>query len=227
MKRFIFAFACLTMLVTSAEQVQAGLMNFSFTGVFGQDDDVLLFDFSVGAPSTVTLKTLSYAGGTNSEGNIISAGGFDPILSLFNSSGNLIGTNDDGSFPDVGIDPVTSSDYDTFLSIPLAVGDYTVAVSQFDNFFTGGLGDHISLGFLHEGNPNFTFDEMYGSNPFFNDVNGDARTAEWAFDILNVDSASAPGTVPEPTSLAILGFGALVFVVGRDRRVNRNQSAKN
>ena len=33
--------------------------NFSFTGIFTQDDDVQLFSFVVGAPSTVTLLTYS------------------------------------------------------------------------------------------------------------------------------------------------------------------------
>ena len=42
--------------------------NFSFTGSFAVDNDVQLFNFSVTAPSTVTLRTWSYAGGTNAAG---------------------------------------------------------------------------------------------------------------------------------------------------------------
>jgi hypothetical protein len=34
--------------------------NFPFTGSFTQDDDVQLFNFTVGAPSTVMLRTCSY-----------------------------------------------------------------------------------------------------------------------------------------------------------------------
>lgn len=117
--------------------------NFSFTGTFAADDDVQLFNFTVGASSTVTMITKSYAGGTLADGTVISAGGFDPILSLFDSTGSLIGANDDGSF-DVGIDPVTGRRFDTFLQLVLATGDYMVAVSQFNNFV---IGTNLSNGF--------------------------------------------------------------------------------
>ncbi len=70
--------------------------NVSFTGSFATDDAVQLFNFSVGAPSSVTLRTYSYAGGVQANGNVVSAGGFDPILALFNSTGHLITQNDDG-----------------------------------------------------------------------------------------------------------------------------------
>jgi len=59
-------------------------------------DDVLLFEFTVGNSSVVTRQTFSYAGGINSEGTANSVGGFAPILAVF-----------DGTFPNVGTDPVT------------------------------------------------------------------------------------------------------------------------
>lgn len=37
--------------------------DFSFTGNLSDDDDVQLFEFSVGVTSTVTMRTYSYAGG--------------------------------------------------------------------------------------------------------------------------------------------------------------------
>jgi hypothetical protein len=61
----------------------AAAADFSFTGNFTQDDNVQLFNFVVGAPSSVTLRTWSYAGGTNAAGTTIARGGFDPILALF------------------------------------------------------------------------------------------------------------------------------------------------
>jgi hypothetical protein len=67
------------------------------TGSFTNDNDVQLFNFSVGMTSNVTLRTYSYAGGTNAAGTVISRGGFDPILALFSSAGALIGQNDDGA----------------------------------------------------------------------------------------------------------------------------------
>jgi hypothetical protein len=173
--------------------------NFSFTGSFINDNDVQLFNFTVGAPSTVTLLTYSYAGGTNSAGSIIPRGGFDPILALFNSTGALIDQNDDGG-SNVPADPVTGEHFDTFLQVALAAGNYTVSVMQFDNFANG---PNLSNGFLHDGPGNSTFTAGFGcSQGFFCDFDGFNRDGHWAFDVLNVASASIP-TVPGP----IVGAG--------------------
>jgi hypothetical protein len=175
--------------------------NFSFTGSFTNDNDVQLFNFTVGALSTVTLRTFSYAGGTNSAGASIARGGFDPILALFDSAGVRIAENDDG----VGV-PVDSSGaaFDTLLTASLAAGAYTVSVMQFDNFSNGNL----SAGFLHDGPGNSTFTAAFGcSQGFFCDVSGSAlfnsRDGHWAFDVLNVASASTPAVIPGP----IVGAG--------------------
>ena len=88
--------------------------DFSFTGTFADHNEVQLFTFSVGAPSTVTLTAWSYAGGTNAAGTVIPRGGFDPILALFDSSGLRINENDDGG-SNVAADSVTGQHYDTWL----------------------------------------------------------------------------------------------------------------
>lgn len=181
-------------------------LDFSFRGTFEADDDVQLFNFTVESTSTVTLKTLSYAGGTQADNTVISAGGFDPILSLFDGSRNFIEGNDDGTYPYVAVDPVTGQTFDTFFQETLFAGNYTVAISQYDNFFSGGIGDNISLGFLRSGQPNFT---SLFCNGNFCDITGDIRTNQWAFDILNVNQANQQ-EVPEP--LTILGsLTALLF----------------
>ena len=48
----------------------AGAAHVALTGTFTQDDAVQLFTFTVTDPAltTVTLRTLSYAGGTNAAG---------------------------------------------------------------------------------------------------------------------------------------------------------------
>ena len=186
MKKTLLAIC--TALTLSVGQAGAVPMDFSFTGNLANDDDVQLFNFSVAAPSIVTLRTWSYAGGTNAAGDVIPAGGFDPILALFDSAGNLIDQNDDG----IGVpaDPVTGAAYDTLLSTALDAGDYTVSVMQYANFANGPtLGD----GFSGSGRTGFV------------DVTGDTRTSFWAFDILNVESATT--RVPEPASLALFSLG--------------------
>ena len=74
--------------------------NFSYTGAFSADDDVQLFGFTVNAVSTVTIQTFGYGGGVQSDGNVVSAGGFDPMITIFNSAG-IYGGNLDGPSPPV------------------------------------------------------------------------------------------------------------------------------
>jgi hypothetical protein len=166
--------------------------DFSFTGSFNDPNDVQLFNFTVGATSTVTLRTWSYAGGTNAAGQVISRGGFDPILALFDSSGNLVGQNDDGgSF--VAPDAVTGAQYDTYFSALLGPGTYTTSVMAYSNF---AVGPNLSNGFQGGGS--------------FVDATGNQRNRNWAFDILNVNGATQGG-VPEPSvwAMLILGMGAI------------------
>ena len=209
--------ACLGIFVNSGD-VEAQGNDFSFTNSFSADNDILLVDFSLDADATVTLTTLSYAGGINANGETVSPGGFDPILTLFDSDRNFITSNDDGTPPDVNIDPISNLSYDPFLEIDLSAGNYTAAVTQFDNFFTGFTGDNISLGFIRDGEPDFTTE--FGPAPFFNDVSGFARTGNWAIDTLNVTSATVV-SVPEPSSLLILGISIAAMATQRRRTTTR------
>lgn len=206
-----------TALAVVAGLTSARGANLSFTGTFTQDDNVQLFNFVVGAPSTVTLRTWSYAGGVNAAGATIARGGFDPILALFNSSGALIDQNDDGTCGQVAADAVSGLCFDTFLQVALAAGSYTVAVSQFDNFATG---PNLANGFERTGEGNFT------GGPFRDLAGGSQRDGHWAFDILNVQSAEAvlpgvpptvPAVIPEPSAALLLSCGLALLCIRRRR----------
>ena len=182
--------------------------DFSFTGNLSDHNQVLLFNFSVGAPSTVTLRTWSYAGGVNAAGASIARGGFDPILALFDSTGLLINQNDDGGAA-VPADAVTGTHYDTFLQSSLGAGNYTVSVADYANF---ALGPNLSNGFTNG-----------ALSPGFIDATGDMRDNHWAFDVLNVNSAvivPPVAAVPEPERYALMlaGLGLLGFIARRRKQ---------
>lgn len=186
--------------------------NFSFTGSFNNINDVQLFTFTVGATSNVTLVSYGYAGGTNSAGQVIAEGGFDPILALFQGTGPSaveIGQNDDGG-GSVPADSVTGQHYDTFLHLTsLTAGEYTVSIQDYANFAVGPtLGNGFSNGALTGG----TFIDATGTN----------RNGNWAFDVLGVESAGTPtpSAVPEPSSFVLLGTGLAGFITAVRRRVS-------
>ncbi len=152
----------------------------------------------------MTINTLSYGGGTNAAGDVVPAGGFDPVVSLFDSSGLFLLENEDGNILDVGVDPASENAFDSFLEASLDPGDYRVALTQFDNF---ALGSTLSDGFAQEGIGDFT--DFFGcSNGSFCDADGNNRTGAWALDIQGV----APATqqpVPEPSTVVLMSSGLL------------------
>jgi hypothetical protein len=153
----------------------------SFSGNFAYDNSKAGFHFNVDAPATVTITSTGFA-----------AGGFDPILTVYDSTGLLVMDNDDDAGPD------------SKLTLDLAKGRYTVFLTQYNNF--GAI--LLSNGFAFDGG-----DKWFRGG--FIDAYGDQRTSFWAFDI---DGGSHIGAVPEASTWAMLiaGFG-LVGAIARRR----------
>ncbi len=173
---------------------------FSFTGNLTNDNEVQLFNFTTSSLSDVTLRTWSYAGGTNANGDLISSGGFDPVISLFDDLGDFIDENDDGI--DVSPDPISDNPYDSLITINLGVGDYTVAIMQYPIF---AVGPTLADGFSDSG---LSFDE---------------RTSSWALDIEGVDTAILSSTVtaiPVPAAMWLFGSG-VVGLIGVTKRSSK------
>lgn len=208
--------------------------DFSFRGTFAQDDDVQLFDFSVATESEVTLRTYAYGGGTQADGTVIAAGGFDPVLTLFDANGIFLASNDDDLSGTATEDPTTAQTYDSLLNRVLKAGNYTVALTQFDNFAnTASLAD----GFSQEGAGNYTTDFLHcTTDSAFCDFTGDVRTNEWAFDALGVlplleadedvpdpepklddEPNVTPTSVPEPTATVAIALAGMLAMAKRRR----------
>lgn len=179
----------------------ASAADFSFNGNFTNDNEVQEFNFNVaGTPADVTLRTWSYAGGINVAGAIINRGGFDPIVTLFDGTGNFINASDDGHLI---TDPETGLGYDSFLTQNLVAGNYTATLTQFNN----SRGPLPADGFR---------------GTFHNNFEG--RDPHWALDIQNVNTAAvgasyiSPAPIPEPNSYALLLAGlGLVSLAARRR----------
>jgi len=184
----------------------ASAANFSFSGNFEHDNDVQLFSFTVSALTSVSLRSWSYAGGTNAAGTEIASGGFDPVLNLFDATGQQLGKQDDAECSLVAADPTSEQCWDTFYITELAAGTYTASLQQYKNF---AIGSNLADGFAMDGVAHQNF-----RNGFV-DYAGYKRDAHWAFDILNVDSAVQ---VAEPESLALVGLGLFAMVALRRRR---------
>lgn len=197
-----FAFAALAGIAAASIPTVASAADFSFVGSFAKDNGKAGFTFTLGTAGTVEFVSLGYAGGVNSAGASIAAGGFDGVLSVYDVSGFNIGTGDDGTV----VDPITTFARDPLLSLTLAAGSYSVYLTQYDNFGPASLGLP------------FAFDDQPDFRGGFVDFDGFKRTGNWALDIRGV-SVAAPIPDASTWALLIVGFGAVGVAARRRRRV--------
>ena len=217
--RFIFRLTAIVTLLL-AFTVAGGAASFSFTGNFIHDNDVQLFTFTLLSPGTVTLQTWAYGGGTNAAGQVISPGGFESILGVFDApsglaEGSPIFPGPDPTCaprnPDPNLLPVVAC-FDAFAQVSLPAGNYFLSLTQNANAPLGNLSD----GFFYTTavpDPNF--------NNNFVGTFGFQRDNHWAVDIVSVDAASELTAAPEPASAALFAGAAILAGFWR-RRLARN-----
>ena len=187
--------ACL--LGWTAGPALAGTVDYS--GTFAYDDDLALIPVTVGAGQGVAINTTSFA-----------AGGFAPLLSLFDRLGILlaVGSTDGCTVPD----PSLQFCWDTSIRAPeLAAGVYTVALTEDNNTAVGPtLADGFQWGTGQSNN--FTGPQFLGDSGSFIIFGGYQRTSAWALQVAITDS------VPEPSATVPLCALLLAMAVGRLRR---------
>ena len=183
----------------------------SYTGNFTSDADEHDFFFTLSAAGSVTLRTLSYAGGVNSAGTTIPSGGFDPTISVFDSSGKLIAYNADGGCGSA-VAGVAAFCWDSFLQLSLPAGNYTAVLTQSENLPNGPtLADSFAydpalcvpaLVCATDAQGNFTA-APGGAAPGFWDLSLSKRTSFYALDIVGASAAVTTSI----TSSAVLPSG--------------------
>lgn len=181
----------------------------SFSGTFSMDDDVVLIPFTVPSLSLVTIQTTSFANGST---------GFEPVLTLYDQTGNLLFVDQGGTAPGGcgarSIDPTSTYCLDAYIQSNLGAGDYTVALTQYDNVPSGST---LADGFPQTGNGNFTGPNFLGSAGSFILFDGSQRTSAWALDINGV-------AIPEPGTFSLSVCSILALLAGR-KFFRRNRAA--
>jgi hypothetical protein len=183
----------------------------SSEGSFSSDDEVKLFNFSLGSDFLFSARTWSFGGGVNGAGDSVAAGGFAPVLSLFDANGTqdllqIAQAGAGGSCPaGANTDPASGFCWDVGFSLLLTTGDYILALTQDDNT---PFGPFLTDGFLRNGQGNFTGPSYLGTDGQCVLVDGGQRTCDWAVDFVLPES---PVVVPEPGALALLALGVVVL----------------
>lgn len=170
------------------------------TGTLANQGTAQLLNFMLSSPSDLTITT-SYGGGNNLDGSTTPAGGFQPNLVLYDSTGMFVANTTGYPPPNANTDPTTNWDGDAYLTNPnTPAGSYTVAVTDWK------LGQSTTATNLSDG-----FTDNLGNGSTFIDVGGNTRTGNYAVDIMATPVTSA---VPEPaTAFLMLAAFALALLL--------------
>lgn len=168
--------------------------SFAQTGTFAGDDSVYTLNINNTGFQTYSFMTSSYA-----------AGGFVPVLTLFNSNGQILDNNGSGSS-------------EAMLTDTLSAGSYFLTLSEFPNFVANGSNvdpNNIAAGYQFYGDPTIT-GELYNgqSISFIDDITGQQRTSSYAL------TGSSVAATPEPASwLLVLPPAAVLAYMSRRRKL--------
>jgi hypothetical protein len=202
------ALAAFALAAFSGSNATAAALSQIYTGTLSNQAAVLEENFTLSSASDLTIYTTSYGGGTNLNGTTTAAGGFQPSLILFNSTGDYVAGETYPS-PIANPDPSNGWALDAYLSDPnLAAGTYTVALTDWLNQ-QSPTATNLSDG--------FTFDLGSGGSTFL-DAQGNSRTGAYA---LNISAMPLSGTAtPEPATIFLVLPVFALALLPRKRVVN-------
>jgi len=202
----------------------------SFTGTLATSDST--FDVIISLPTSATLvfQTYGFGGGTNAASQVISPGGFDPLLALFAGTGstasifniggdpnNPAGTSDTlsnyGSFTGcgpagfvtIGTGLGSTICGDITMNLTLPAGTYTAVLGD-ANYWPNALvvpGDST----LGDGFTDATAGAFQTCNTTSDGLFCVTDTNAYALDITGLPDGGTATPTPEPSTLLLLGTG--------------------
>lgn len=185
----------------------------SYAGSFTDDDELFSFPLILSVSQVLNAHTLSYGGGLNGQGAAVAAGGFAPVLALFDGSGLLLqsaagsATVCDGSGG--GVDPASGFCWDAGFSAALVAGDYLLVLSQDGNV---PLGPYLADGYSMSGSPDYTGLVWLGvSGQRFINPDGAQRDGHWALDV-------SGAAIAEPATAGLLAAALVAWAATSRRR---------
>jgi hypothetical protein len=210
----------------------------SFTGTLNSPEDVFETTFTLTAADTVTFQTWGFGGGTNAAGQAIAAGGFDPLIALFNGSiasatmyvdgsGNPLADADNlsnppwsyvGNCPPAGTVAIGANNDcgDDFMQTALAAGTYTLVLTD-ANYIPSAIFDN---GSLSEGFVDLTGGVFQTCDPVSNACI--SPNGNYAVDIVSAQSdLTTAAATPEPSALPLLGAGLVALSGWKQLRKRR------
>jgi hypothetical protein len=183
----------------------------TFAGTFAADNSTFSYMLNNTSIQSYNFFTTSYGGGLNADGTTTSAGGFVPVLTLFDSTGSVVDFGGAGGACSGGsnADPTTGLCDDAKFSDVLAPGTYDLVLSEFPNVASGDT----SAPFLFGGDPSITGESCNSPGGTFLETDTAPCVQRTDAYTVNIESASP---VPEPaTWLLVLPAALGLVVLGR------------
>jgi len=183
MKKLFGSILFFTALSTGA--ANAAVTTHQFTGNFNTGNDVFTYAFTITEDTLATFETFGYAGGTLANGTPVADGGFDPTLTLFGSTLPTPVISDGGDAVEDRESTIDNYSWDDLIILTLAPGNYTIALTQFDNNWNTTINSWTNL----------------AVDSFIDSANNQ-RTSAYALQV-----TLEPAPVPVPAAIWLFGSG--------------------